>query len=81
MVFNKVEAFKLAAVDYRAKKVEEENKQGNKKSKVPLLDYKTAALKSKTIISKDNKNDSSFNFETKQTTVEAPVEKHDSPYM
>ena len=41
MVFNKVEAFKLAAVDYRAKKVEEGNKQGNKKSKVPLIDYKT----------------------------------------
>ena len=42
MVFNKVEAFKLAAVNYRAKNIDEENNQGNKKSKVPLIDYKTA---------------------------------------
>ena len=80
MVFNKVEAFKLAAVDYRAKKVEEENRQGNKKSKVPLIDYKTT-LKSKTIIGKDNKINSTINFETKQTKVEVPVATHDSPYM
>ena len=59
MVFNKVEAFKLAAVDYRTKKVEEENRQGNKKSKVPLIDYKTT-LKSKTIIGKDNKINSTI---------------------
>ena len=42
MVFNKVEAFKLAATNYTRQQTDIEPIEKSKKSKVPLIDYKQA---------------------------------------
>ena len=42
MVFNKVEAFKLAATNYTRQQTNIVPKETIKKSKVPLIDYKQA---------------------------------------